>query len=333
METHILLEAVKGGNAEIVQLLLDAGADVNFEVSGVITALCKAAKDGRCNVLQTLIKAGADVKKDRSSALICALRCSHETQPRSSFTKCVELLIQAGADVNDGKEEWWKQTPCFIAILNGFDEGLDLLIKARADVNRSYAGLSPMMLAAELGFYECVELLIAAGVDVNKVDGNGQSALVCIGHRHRDYNFEPTTPLQHKILQEILPKRNFIECGKILLRAGAKVNPKLWDKRPLNYFIQDFNMQREICLFLYAAGETLEGSTIRVNDHGNQNPKIPDYLLLEDLDRLDLKHMCRQAIRKHLLDLDPHEHLFGRIPKLGLPRRLSKYLLYNFSLE
>ena len=35
--------------------------------------------------------------------------------------------------------------------------------------------------------------------------------------------------------------------------------------------------------------------------------------------RLHLKHICREAIRKHLLNLDPHTHLFGRVPRLGLP--------------
>ena len=46
-----------------------------------------------------------------------------------------------------------------------------------------------------------------------------------------------------------------------------------------------------------------------------------------------LKHICRQVIRKHLVELDPHQRLFGRIPKLGLPRSLTSYLLSEMSLE
>ena len=38
-------------------------------------------------------------------------------------------------------------------------------------------------------------------------------------------------------------------------------------------------------------------------------------------------------IRKHLLKLDPHQHLFKRVPKLGLPSALSRYLLYNVALQ
>ena len=43
--------------------------------------------------------------------------------------------------------------------------------------------------------------------------------------------------------------------------------------------------------------------------------------------------MCGEAIRKHLLDLDPHRHLFSRVPRLGLPRSLTEYLLYDMSLD
>ena len=46
-----------------------------------------------------------------------------------------------------------------------------------------------------------------------------------------------------------------------------------------------------------------------------------------------LHHHCRVAIRRHLLKLDPHEHLFFRIPRIGLPSLLAKYLLYDTSLD
>ena len=49
--------------------------------------------------------------------------------------------------------------------------------------------------------------------------------------------------------------------------------------------------------------------------------------------KLNLKHLCREAIRKHLLKLDPHTHLFYRVPSLGLPSLLVEYLLYDMSLD
>ena len=72
-------------------------------------------------------------------------------------------------------------------------------------------------------------------------------------------------------------------------------------------------------MLLYAAGETLED-------------KIPEELNFED-EKLQLKHICRMVIQDHLLMLDSHWNLFGRIPRLGLPSSLTDYLLFNVTLD
>ena len=59
---------------------------------------------------------------------------------------------------------------------------------------------------------------------------------------------------------------------------------------------------------------------------------LPDYLK-QDNEKFNLKHLCRMTIRKHLLDLDPHSHLFYRVIKLGLPYIITEYLLFNMSIE
>ena len=45
--------------------------------------------------------------------------------------------------------------------------------------------------------------------------------------------------------------------------------------------------------------------------------------------RVELKDIYRDAIRKHLLKLDPHQHLFSKIPRLGLPVSVIQFLLYG----
>ena len=79
----------------------------------------------------------------------------------------------------------------------------------------------------------------------------------------------------------------------------------------------------DICLLLFTAGEILDGIT---------DAEIPDCLSFDDI-KLNLKHICREAIRKHLLNLDPHAHLFYRVPRLELPSLLTEYLLYNQTLD
>ena len=41
-----------------------------------------------------------------------------------------------------------------------------------------------------------------------------------------------------------------------------------------------------------------------------------------------LKHLCRETIREHLLQMS-QDNLFVRVPRLGLPKSLTGYLLYN----
>ena len=49
-------------------------------------------------------------------------------------------------------------------------------------------------------------------------------------------------------------------------------------------------------------------------------------------EQMNLKHLCRQFIRKHLLQMSP-VNLFVRVPQLGLPTLLQDYLLFNVALD
>ena len=48
--------------------------------------------------------------------------------------------------------------------------------------------------------------------------------------------------------------------------------------------------------------------------------------------KFNLSNLSRDAIRNHLLDIDPHENLFVRIPKLGLPAPVQRFLQLGLSL-
>ena len=78
----------------------------------------------------------------------------------------------------------------------------------------------------------------------------------------------------------------------------------------------------------------MDSTTLEKNElFGEITPiEIEESLQITDI-KLSLQHQCRQAIRKHLIHLEPHIHLFHRIPKLALPPSVSHYLLYNISLD
>ena len=114
-----------------------------------------------------------------------------------------------------------------------------------------------------------------------------------------------------------------IERVKQLLRRNAQINKINRNGRnALTSHMTEANApNKTMVLFLYAAGE-------KIDTRGS----LPDYLLFKDL-KLCLKHLCKEAIRKHLLKLDPQSHLFGRVQRLGLPKSLINYLLYGMSVD
>ena len=95
------------------------------------------------------------------------------------------------------------------------------------------------------------------------------------------------------------------EVTRLLLRSGAQINRS-------RYWYEDY-LKKPAQELLLAAGDTCLIYSL---------PKADD-----------LMGMCRKKIREHLLELDPHTHLFGRVPRLGLPAALVKYLVYDQSLD
>ena len=123
-----------------------------------------------------------------------------------------------------------------------------------------------------------------------------------------------------------------------LLKAGAEIGRR--DHLGRNSLAPAFSVQPvqkevEEIQMLYAAEETLDGPTVNADDVIYGGVIVANILgyFTELKGNLDLKHLCREAIRKHLIDLDPHKHLFGRIAQLGLPSIVTEYLQYDCSLD
>ena len=122
-------------------------------------------------------------------------------------------------------------------------------------------------------------------------------------------------------------------CMQVLLAVGAHVNVTNVDgKNALQICIaQGKEKKREKCLLLLAAGEFLDTSTDSFLFLGDRI-SIPEYLRQSD-EKLRLKYMCRERIRNHLLYLNPHQHLFSRVPDLRQPVIITNYLLYGMTLD
>ena len=229
----------------------------------------------------------------------------------------IKLLLEAEADVNRRDEEG--KTPLIIvAMKQGSEvdtsECVKLLIESGADVNTSDKnGITPL-LASAYPRLETMVLLLNAGADVTAV-----SSKVYRNGRHRTILF--------LALRCHFPNNTI----RLVLRLGAPVNYRdNFGRNALESAVNrlEYSWFRQDLILVFAPGETLDNTNV---------PPVPVWLnevkkrvgvfeyLLELQQSLDLKNLCRQAIRKHLIDLDPRAHLFNRIPKLGLPSLLNEY--------
>ena len=126
-----LICAVRGGNADIGQLLIDAGADVNVTSEGLtllhIAALCFYDNEAKA-VTELLIAKGLDVNaKAKGSRENEGSTPLHGAAGKGHIAMA-EVLIKNGAEVN-ARSQYSGSTPLDVAIKKGHKELADLLRK------------------------------------------------------------------------------------------------------------------------------------------------------------------------------------------------------------
>ncbi|MCJ1430169.1 Ankyrin-2 [Sticta canariensis] len=153
-----LVIAAREGHIEIVKLLLNTGADINFENEHGNTALHLAVEENHLEIVKLLLNAEADVgiKKLRKTALRIAAQKGH--------LEIVKLLLAAGADFD--LQGVHRDTALHSAAIEGHLEIVKLLLAAGADFDiQDNNGHTALHSAAFRGHLEIVKLLLAAGAD------------------------------------------------------------------------------------------------------------------------------------------------------------------------
>ena len=138
------------------------------------TLLIMAAFGGSDQIVQKLLETGADV----ASCNIKSFQ-AHMVAAENGHTECLRLLLEAGADVTSSNLDGFQAH--MAAAENGHLECLHVLLEAGADLaSANYAGENALMLAVRNSHAATIEMLIESGAGANLTeirDESGNTAM------------------------------------------------------------------------------------------------------------------------------------------------------------
>ena len=212
-------------NADVANLLLDSGASLEVTDNQGNTPLCSASRAGFLDVVNALVEKGANVmatNRDGKAPLHYAVR-DYDSDDNSDIVK---TLIENGkADVGLS-ETVAKMSPLMEACACRNIEAAILLIQHGANVRATNHKMDTALhFAASHYSVELVEMLIENGADVNAQNNNG---MVPLRHAFR-YPKVFDTLVCHGAFDEFAQWKSAIyqgDCEKVqyLIDVGTNVN-------------------------------------------------------------------------------------------------------------
>ena len=157
--TALILAIQENAKLEVLNHLLQLGADVNKRDKSRMTALDYAASKGSLDLFRFLIERGASL---RSGKLVCCIQGGN--------SEILKLLVAAKADLDALQ---WGRSPLSQAVVSGRKDFVELLIDAGAKLEQTDedpSGRTPLLIAVALGNFEIVKLLASSGANINVIN-------------------------------------------------------------------------------------------------------------------------------------------------------------------
>ncbi|HML19725.1 MAG TPA: ankyrin repeat domain-containing protein [Candidatus Dependentiae bacterium] len=254
--------AAFGGWADVAKILIDAHANIDAVSDDYMTPLYVAIKKAQPEIVQVLIQAGADltgkycegiraidlaIDENIAKYISTAMGSTHSVFNSTDIPPLhravdnermdeIKALIANGANID--AQDYSKMTPLHLAAFNGYADVVKLLIDLGANIeSRDGTNCTPLHVAASSGHLETVKILIDAHA---RVDAR---------------NINKETPLHVACMENA-------DVVKTLINAGANINAHADDNfTPLHYAARFFNS--DSIQVLLDAGADIEAETIK----------------------------------------------------------------------
>ena len=162
---------------EIIEILSDAGANLNIAMNDGATPAIIGALKGNFEAIKTLIRCNANLNQASLSGLTPLFAAAQE-----GYKDIVEELLMHQF-ININVDAFQGATPVYIASQNGHSDIIELLASKHANINQSLSnGSTPLHVAVQFGQIAAVEVLIKynANVNAHRTDGITPAYLACI---------------------------------------------------------------------------------------------------------------------------------------------------------
>ncbi len=268
-----LVKAIKEESVEMVQMLLDAGADPNIENMDGLSAVRFAVLIRNIELVRLLIAAGGDfdILINNKPTLVYAAACW--------FRSAIGPIARSGVDLN-AQDNGGNTAAHYLAYFGLVDE-IKILIDAGADFKIfNLDGYTPLMNAILKNRLECVKLLISvSNINDTTLHVAASQSLQCVElllDNGADVNLRDSdgeTPLH------CAAKYSKYECIMKLIEAGANVD-SINDDGKTTLSLIEYYCDNALHKSLFALIRA--GADVSVSDH----PVVKNYILEQENQRL-----------------------------------------------
>ena len=183
------------GQKEIVQLLLEAGADVTLGDNENSQPIHNAAVAGHTEVIETLLASGVDINsRDNNGMTALHFALSYRQLETAA------LLLDKGADLNASNHNGF--TSLHYAALGNFTDLINRLVSSDGNINvQSQDGTTPLLFASGRGNFEATTRLLELGANTELANDYGRTPLL-----------------------NVVRESGNVEMARLLIEHGADIN-------------------------------------------------------------------------------------------------------------